>query len=109
MSKVVNSDLWQLGIAPLLEKLGLLTELDQMALAAYCQSYSDWRAAVEFLEENGNTFETGNGYRVSRPEVAIARRAQKNMADWGVEFGMTPNSRGRMVVPGTNEADKEWE
>ncbi len=43
-------------IVPKLKRLGVLTEVDGQALAAYCQTYARWREAEEFLAKHGNVY-----------------------------------------------------
>jgi P27 family predicted phage terminase small subunit len=82
---------------------GLLTVVDRAALEAYCESYAQWKEAMEALRENGLTFATETGYVQQRPEVAIANSAPKAMRAFMGEFGMTPSSRSRVRVPGKGE------
>jgi P27 family predicted phage terminase small subunit len=85
-------------VAPLLEKLGLLTEVDGVALAGYCQAYARWREAEMILSKEGLTFKTTNGYVQQRPEVSIAQTSIKLVKDFCAQFGLTPSARGRMNV-----------
>src|SRR5262245_51068611 len=62
-------------VAPELEKLGLLTQVDMVALAGYCQSYSTWKLCQQKLATKGLTFTTDKGYICQRPEVGIGNRA----------------------------------
>ena len=84
-------------IAPMLKDLGLLTKVDTVALAAYCQAFSDYVAACKVLAK-GTTFKTPNGYVQPRPEVSIKRTAAAHILRFCQEFGMTPSSRARMIV-----------
>ena len=45
-------------LAPALERLRLLTEVDGNTLAAYCQSFSNWRTCMDIVAEQGLTYET---------------------------------------------------
>ena len=99
-------------VAPELERLGLLSGLDQQALAQYCQAYARWRTAEEVLSMEGLTYEYTNKAGavniLPRPEVGISVSAQKAMRAICAEFGMTPSSRGRMTMPdrgGDDELD----
>ena len=90
-------------IAPKLAKLDLLSEIDRMALAAYCQCYARWKEAEEYLSQNGATFEsyTDEGetkYVGQVPQVAIALNMLKQMKAFLTEFGMTPATRTRISV-----------
>jgi P27 family predicted phage terminase small subunit len=86
-----------LRVAPLLKDLGLLTKVDTVALAAYCQAVSDYIAANKALAKS-TTFTTPNGYVQPRPEVSIKRTAAAHILRFCQEFGMTPSSRARMIV-----------
>ena len=92
-------------IAPELERLGLLTGVDLVAMAGYCQSYSRWRACLTVLAKEGLTVETSSGYLMPRPEVAIGNRALVDMRAFCVQFGLTPSARSRMQLyePGQDD------
>lgn len=85
-------------IAPALERLGLLTEIDGAALAGYVQSYSTWKVATEAILENGLTYESANGNVRQRPEVVIASKALAEVRQFCQEFGLTPSARARMQL-----------
>jgi len=102
-------------VAPALERLGLLTEVDGAALAAYCQAYGTWVAAQkkinEYLKENGKltyeyTNKGGGTNEVPIPEISIAEKALKQMKAFCTEFGLTPSSRGRLSLPEQGEEDE---
>lgn len=84
-------------IAPILDRLGLLTIVDGAALAAYCQTYSRWAKAEREIKKHGIVMETENG-TVRRPEVSIAREALHQMRAFAMEFGLTPASRSRVSI-----------
>jgi P27 family predicted phage terminase small subunit len=93
-------------LAPELSRVGLLTEIDRAALAAYCQSYSQWTAAQNALAKMaamdsvtyGMLVKTTNGNAVQNPLLGIANKAKSDMVRYAAEFGMTPDSRGRIAV-----------
>lgn len=89
---------WQ-KIAPQLLSLGLLTELDQMSLAAYCAALAQWRAAQMVVDEEGLTLVTTSGYLQQRPEVGIAARSMAMVRAFSGEFGATPSARSRLNPP----------
>jgi P27 family predicted phage terminase small subunit len=82
--------------------------VDKVALAAYCQAYSRWKQAEEGLK-GGLTYENtdakGNTSRLAKPEVAISQKYMLIIKYYCNEFGLTPNSRGRMTVPGATDQD----
>ena len=55
-----------------LSDMGVLTEIDMAAFAAYCQSYARWKEAKEHIDSEGSTFEIDKGYRQQTPWVGIA-------------------------------------
>lgn len=85
-------------ISKLLLDLGLLTKLDQAALAAYCVAYSRWVEAEKQVQKHGLIFKAQSGYPMYSPYLNIANRAMKQMREFLSEFGMSPSSRTRVSV-----------
>ena len=81
-----------------MNQMGVLTEVDMAAFAAYCQSYARWKEAQEHIDSEGSTFETDKGYQQQTPWVGIANTNQKLMLQAASEFGLTPSSRSRIVA-----------
>jgi P27 family predicted phage terminase small subunit len=80
-------------------ELGLLSQIDRTALAAYCKTYARWRQAEEELK-TGMTATTESGWECQSVWLGIANRALELMHKFMTEFGMTPASRSRLsVVP----------
>ncbi len=98
-------------VAPELNRLGLLTRVDRAALAAYCQSYARWQAAETILSLEGITCEytnkNGSTNTTLRPEVLVAKQYLQFLRAFCSEFGLTPSSRARMVLPKDEEDDEE--
>ena len=82
----------------MLERLGVLTEIDAAAFAGYCQAYARWKEAEEFLSKHGTIFKTPSGYIQQVPQVSIAQTYLKVMKDFCSEFGLTPAARTRIRV-----------
>ena len=95
-------------ICPELYRLGLLTSVDRTALAGYCMAYSRWLKAERELVK-GFTYEYYDKSfkikRTNKPEVAIARDALNQVKAFCAEFGLTPSSRARMIVPGVKKGE----
>ena len=66
-------------LAPSLEAMGVLTQVDLTAFAGYCQAYARWREAEEFLSQHGSIFKTPSGYVQQVPQVSIAQQNLKIM------------------------------
>ena len=96
---------WRRVVKQLVD-LGLYTELDRSAFAAYCQSWDTWRQANKSLATNGMIVRTPNGQRRS-PYLAIADRALAHIRAFLIEFGMTPAARSRVSVePPPDDMDR---
>ena len=97
---------WNRITKQLLE-MGVLTQVDRAALAAYCQCWERWVQAEEAMREPGFRMitTTDNGYPVVSPWLNVANAAMKQMLRFLTEFGMTPSSRSRVTVTTEQEAD----
>ena len=95
-------------IAPELHTLRLLTVLDVMPLAAYCDAYSRWITAEHALAQmaagdprfNGLMITGSTGSHMANPLVKIARNAAVDMLRFAGEFGMTPRARSYLDAAG---------
>lgn len=83
---------WQ-RIAPILEKLGLLSQVDKMALAAYCAAVARLWQAEEQLKNEGLTVTNERGRRIKNPLVDVANAATKQISLFASQFGMSPSTR----------------
>jgi len=95
---------------PLLKLMGILARADRDALTAYCQTYSRWKAAEQFLEKHGEVYpirdENGNVRCMQQfPQVAISRNLLQVLQRYQQEFGMTPSARTRLHVSADVEVD----
>lgn len=101
------SDEWD-RIVPQLLTLGLLTEVDGKALAAYCVSYGRWAAAEIEIARHGLLVDTPMGLKVN-PAVRIARDAMSQLKQFLIEFGLSPASRSRLIVAPPEKQKREDE
>jgi len=92
-----------------LETLGVLTEIDHAAFAAYCQSFARWKEAEEFISKHGTIVKTPSGYWQQVPQVSIAQTYLKIMNRLCEQFGLTPSSRSRITADPTDDSDDELE
>lgn len=95
--------------APLLAKMGVLTEADNTALAAYCVQYERFVRAEKDLSNGIYVDVTTNGNVVQRALVGVSNRAAELMHKFLVEFGMTPSSRTRVSAFLPDKGSNEWE
>lgn len=88
-----------------LHKLGLLSTIDLVAFAAYCQQYSTWVMATEKVQKHGVLIKAQSGFPMQSPYFTIQNKAQAEMRKWLTEFGMTPSSRSRVQIEPEKETD----
>lgn len=84
-------------VLQVLAPTGILTALDTMPLAVYCETYSTWKLATERLAESDLTIVGANGHQVQNPLNRIASRAAADLVRYAAEFGLTPSSRSRVT------------
>lgn len=94
-------------MATSLDRLGLLTEIDRSAFAAYCQAYGRWAGAQRSLKKMAEKDVTGaaaqiiktqGGNWIQNPLIGIANKAARDMVNFATEFGMTPSARARLAI-----------
>jgi P27 family predicted phage terminase small subunit len=94
--------------APMLHRLGLLTEADRDALVLYCVTFARWREAEKQLRKYGLLITAkGNPYPMMSPYLSIANKAQAQCRALLMEFGLTPVSRTRVHLPKKVAADQQ--
>lgn len=113
MSRAAKRE-WK-NIVPLLNAIGVLSNIDGKALAAYCESYALWETARNEYMKDGITFrsmyENKDGAMVpgeikANPAVAIANTALKTMKTYLIEFGLTPASRSKLKIQKKDDGDE---
>lgn len=89
--------------------MGIMTDIDTSALAAYCQAFARWVEAEQMLNERGvlwrSTNDDGIELFTQSPYLSIANKALEQMQKLLVEFGMTPSSRSRVKAVPVGEVD----
>lgn len=98
------------SITLLLENLNVLSVIDSKALAAYCESYSQWQIAQKDVRKRGQVIDALSWDkaketfvvtdRKKNPSVSVAQEYLKLMKSFLIEFGLTPASRTRLKVSG---------
>ena len=93
-------------MAPVLAKMGILTEADLAALAGYCQAYGDFIDLTKRIKHDGRTVRRGNGSLATNPVVMQRNQAAEQMKAFAVEFGFTPSSRARITMDRSEDEDE---
>ncbi len=90
-------------LVPQLEEMGVLTLVDRNALIRYVQTWSRWRRAAEFINENGETYplldNEGNVKCLQQyPQVSIYNKLSDSLLRLEQQFGLTPSARADLKV-----------
>ena len=94
--------------APMLHRLGLLSEADGDALILYCATFARWKQAETQLRRYGLLITAkGNPYPMISPYLSISNKAQAQCRLLLMEFGCTPTSRSRVHLPKKQAADAQ--
>jgi P27 family predicted phage terminase small subunit len=88
-----------------LHALGLLSNIDRAALAAYCMAWLDFVYASKMVDEEGEVITSEKGGKYMNPWVGIKTSAMDRVVRIGAEFGLTPASRTRVKVDTPSEED----
>ncbi len=84
-----------------LQAMGVLGTIDWHALALYCQLWSRWRQAEEFLARHGDSYIVRDNRGEVRgvklyPQVKLAGQLAEQLTRLGREFGLSPSARTRV-------------
>ena len=90
--------IWE-KLAPMLENMGVLTEADEIALAAICSLYARYKDLEKVIDKKGYTEKNSRSGVKPVPEFAMSRDCLKLLKSFLSEFGLTPSSRSRINLP----------
>ena len=97
-------EIWR-HVVPALDSVGILSKVDLIALARYCQGVAQWREAIEVINDpkRGPTWPIYDrlghpiGYK-DRPEVKRAIRLSEMLGPLERKFGLTPSDRANFAA-----------
>ena len=93
-------------VVPGLSAIGLLSEVDQASLGAYCQAVSDYVAAVHSIRDTGKVFRTPQGYLAKNPMVTILNESRRALLQFAGHFGLTPTARANLSIERKSDPDE---
>lgn len=91
-----------------LRRLGLMTELDTVALEVLVRAYARLRELHAHLARHGMFIADQDGALRPSPLLAAARDAERDVLRAAVEFGLSPSARERVrppARPGSGDLD----
>jgi P27 family predicted phage terminase small subunit len=85
-----------------------LTTIDTATFEVYCESYAQWRVAVELIEKcvaddpvtRGLLVQGAVADKVQNPLLIVARKAAEAVITVAGEFGLSPRARARLAAAG---------
>lgn len=95
-------------LAAQLAILGILSDLDRGAMAAYCQAYGRWVEAERKLQETPMLLKMPSGYVQQNPWLTIANKQLELMHKYLTEFGLSPAARSRVSTNPLNRSASKF-
>lgn len=86
-------------LGPLLESLGLISQLDLAAFALYCDAWGQFLHATRKLQalgDEGMVMSTPSGYKQIGPWLSIKNNAAEKVNKYKAEFGLSPADWNRV-------------
>lgn len=93
-------------VAPILRRVGLVSETERAALTALCQQWSRYLAAHQQVIALGMCIETTKAVPIPNPYLLVADRALSHCQRLWSELGLTPSGRARASKLPAAPADK---
>ncbi|MBK9170693.1 MAG: phage terminase small subunit P27 family [Bryobacterales bacterium] len=85
-------------LVPILRRMRVLTEADEIPLANLCITYSTLIQAQTKLNETGILYKGPSGYVQQSPVLSIIRQSIETLNRLSREFGLTPAARTRIMM-----------
>lgn len=89
-------------VSRIMHSMNILSLADSSGLTMYCQTFSQWRQAVDMCAQYGswNVGKDGNGNATTTRNEwdRIREKSADSCRRWLIEFGLTPSARTRLQV-----------
>jgi P27 family predicted phage terminase small subunit len=89
--------LWK-NLVPELERLNLLTKIDDATLHGACLNYARALQAGALVKKQGLTIVTDKGFIIQHPAVSIERNSWQAWLRFATQFGLTPSARSSLHI-----------
>lgn len=100
------------GIAVMLDRMGILTEADGLALEGLCETYAQLIEARKSLRsQDATVYESvsdSGSIRRSQPEVTQIADLDRRFLMWLRTFGLTPADRSRVSAIAKDDNEDPW-
>ena len=96
-------------IAPLLSRMGVLTQADLGSLERYCLMHEQWIVIVKHVQQHGMTRDNTDGGRSTSAEGLLFKSLPRELLAIERQFGLTPAARSSMKVENAPSAQDPLE
>ena len=91
--------------APILARLGVLTEVDLEAFRAMAEVSAQIVSCNSIVKRLGVTYKNKDGNPVTRPEANLLIKLEAQYREFAKQFGMVPGERSRLHAGGQEETE----
>lgn len=91
-----------------LKKLGLITNIDMVALAMYCQCWGRVIRYEKIVAEKGELYKTASGHIQISPAMCVLNKSMEQSHKFLTEFGLSPSSRTKVTAANQQKIDDPW-
>ncbi|HEY4364202.1 MAG TPA: phage terminase small subunit P27 family [Bryobacteraceae bacterium] len=96
-------------VVPILLRMRVLTEADEIALGNMCMVYATLIDAQNKLKSSGLLYKTQSGYVQANPLLAVVNKCIYIISKIQSEFGLTPAARVRLHADAAgDESANKW-
>jgi P27 family predicted phage terminase small subunit len=100
------------NLREILSASGMWTATYQVTLELYCETYSNYRRAVELVRISGQALRTqaedGSIELKRNPYSVELHRYKDELIKLSAEFGLTPSSRSRIALDRNEDTDSDF-
>ena len=95
-------------IVPILMRMRVLTEADEIQLANLCQTYSTMIDAQTKLKQAGMLYKSKGGFVQANPLFGVVMKCLNVISKLSSEFGLTPSARVRLQAMPEPKSANKW-
>ena len=89
-----------LASVPMLSTMRVWSEDAATTWARYCRTYALWLETQNYIEKNGQVYETVSGLYKARPETILCRGYSADLLRIEQSFGLVPSAKSSVTIQG---------
>jgi P27 family predicted phage terminase small subunit len=87
-----------LASVPMLSTMRVWSEDAATTWARYCRTYALWLETQNYIEKNGQVYETVSGLYKARPETILCRGYSADLLRIEQSFGLVPSAKSSVTI-----------